>query len=100
MTLCAFGANTPRKRLNMAAILKLKLAPEEPLEKIESTQNLLTGAYKGKKHWFNPTPPNEADVGNNHSELGLTDVQQGQNLSNSLWWPKMTYGTYSIRLKT
>ena len=25
-----------------------------------------------------------------------TDVQEGQNLLNSLWWPQMTFGTYSV----
>ena len=33
MTLCAFGANTGQKRLNMAAILKFKMAAEDTLEK-------------------------------------------------------------------
>ena len=40
------------------------------------------------------TPPNEVDVGNNHFELGKKNVQQGQNLSNSLWWPNTSFGTY------
>ena len=30
----------------------------------------------------------------------LRDVQQGPNVSNSLWWPQMTFGTYSITPRT
>ena len=47
--------------------------------------------------------PNERDVGNNQLDLGdlgkLLGVQQGQNLSNSFWWPKIILGIYSITLK-
>ena len=58
MTLCAAGAPTGQKRLNMVAILKFKMAAEDTLEKMETTQVLFLGVFtvgylKGKKHWLN-----------------------------------------------
>ena len=40
MTLNDFGTNTAQKRLNMAAILKFKMAAEDAFEKMEPTQVL------------------------------------------------------------
>ena len=49
MTLCAFGANTGQKRLNMVAILKFKMAAEDNLEKNGSNSDfVLKGIWKVK----------------------------------------------------
>ena len=42
MSVFSFWANTARKRLNMAAILKFKMAAEDTLKKMEATQVLFT----------------------------------------------------------
>ena len=49
MTLCALGANTGQKRLNMVAILKFKMAAEDALEKNGSNSGfVLMGIWKVK----------------------------------------------------
>ena len=49
MTLCALGANTGQKRLNMVAILKFKMAAEDTLEKNGSNSGfVLKGIWKMK----------------------------------------------------
>ena len=53
MTLYDFGINTAQKRLNMAAILKFKMAAEDAFEKNGTNSGFVRkGIRMQKKHWF------------------------------------------------
>ena len=53
MTLYDFGTNTAQKRLNMAAILKFKMAAEDAFEKKWNQLRFCLQGYKdAKKPWF------------------------------------------------
>ena len=53
MILYDFGTNTAQKRLNMAAILKFKMAAEDAFEKKWNQLRFCLQGYKdAKKRWF------------------------------------------------